>query len=50
MQGHREGDLYRLRLHDMIERGDNDSVKNPDTGVVAPRVRRREDGAGSCAS
>jgi len=50
VQGHREGDLYRLKLHDMIERGDNDSVRNPDTGMVAPRVRRREGGAGSCAS
>ena len=41
VQGRKEGDLYKLRLHDMVERGDNDSVKNPDTGVVTPRVRRR---------
>ena len=50
MQGRKEGDLYKLRLHDMVERGDNDSVKNPDTGVVTPRVRRRENGAGCCTS
>lgn len=28
-----------LRIHPEIERGDNESIKNPNTGVVSPRVK-----------
>ncbi|KAI5861002.1 hypothetical protein GGS23DRAFT_598884 [Durotheca rogersii] len=28
VQGKKEGDRYRLRIHDETERGDNDTVKN----------------------
>ncbi|KAL2161006.1 hypothetical protein VTH06DRAFT_8719 [Thermothelomyces fergusii] len=38
VQGRREGDIYKLRIHEHTERGDNDSIKkankNPQTGGV----------------
>ncbi|KAH8907380.1 mitochondrial zinc maintenance protein 1, mitochondrial [Coniochaeta sp. PMI_546] len=27
VQGQKEGDVYKLRIHDEIERGDNDTIK-----------------------
>ncbi|KAF8427810.1 hypothetical protein EV426DRAFT_699886 [Tirmania nivea] len=39
VQGQRAGDVYRLRIHPGIERGDNDTVKNPNTSATAPRVK-----------
>ncbi|KAJ9133899.1 hypothetical protein NKR19_g8875 [Coniochaeta hoffmannii] len=27
VQGRKEGDVYKLRIHDDIERGDNDTIK-----------------------
>lgn len=38
IDGAEEG-VYRLRIHDNIERGDNNTIKNPNTGVVSPRVK-----------
>ncbi|EGS23923.1 uncharacterized protein CTHT_0006320 [Thermochaetoides thermophila DSM 1495] len=29
VQGRKEGDVYKLRIHEHTERGDNDSVKKP---------------------
>ncbi|KAL2175535.1 mitochondrial zinc maintenance protein 1, mitochondrial [Thermothelomyces heterothallicus CBS 202.75] len=38
VQGKREGDTYKLRIHEYTERGDNDSIKkgnkNPPAGGV----------------
>ncbi|KAL2150182.1 hypothetical protein VTH82DRAFT_7858 [Thermothelomyces myriococcoides] len=38
VQGRREGDTYKLRIHEYTERGDNDSIKKaskkPQTGGV----------------
>ncbi|KAK4459912.1 hypothetical protein QBC42DRAFT_112132 [Cladorrhinum samala] len=38
VQGKKEGDVYRLRIHEHTERGDNDSIKlaskNPSIGGV----------------
>ncbi|KAF8473473.1 hypothetical protein BDZ91DRAFT_845903 [Kalaharituber pfeilii] len=40
VQGSREGEeMYKLRIHELIERGDNDTIKNPTTGIVNRRVK-----------
>ncbi|RPB23504.1 hypothetical protein L211DRAFT_786854 [Terfezia boudieri ATCC MYA-4762] len=46
VQGQKEGatkegqvEVYRLRIHPEIERGDNDTIKNPETGITSPRVK-----------
>ncbi|KAI0111189.1 hypothetical protein GGR51DRAFT_557594 [Nemania sp. FL0031] len=42
VQGKREGDTYKLRIHEETERGDNDSVKVAGKTLSA--------GAGKCCS
>ncbi|RYO91720.1 hypothetical protein DL766_004382 [Monosporascus sp. MC13-8B] len=34
VQGRREGDLYKLRIHEDTERGDNDTIKMPNGNKV----------------
>ncbi|KAI5794378.1 hypothetical protein DFH27DRAFT_654480 [Peziza echinospora] len=40
--------VFKLRIHEEIERGDNDTIKNPDTGVVTKRKKGGEAELGGC--
>ncbi|KAL2258667.1 hypothetical protein VTK26DRAFT_7956 [Humicola hyalothermophila] len=39
VQGRREGDTYKLRIHEYTERGDNDSIKLGNKNLKAGEVK-----------
>ncbi|KAL1873426.1 hypothetical protein VTK73DRAFT_1017 [Phialemonium thermophilum] len=43
VQGKKEGDVYRLRIHKDIERGDNDTIKMPGGKTVRIDGRKCSD-------